>query len=159
MKIPKFIRTYRFEIIIFALAAIAIVLLVGDASNNLVKGITDRVYDSVWAFTARIGEWLRLRFAKFTPADFVAFVLLVIVAGLVFWRVRQRVSNAPGLNVRVCPRCGSKLHRAHRKPLDRVWSAILFLSLKRYACVDRKCGWNGLVTAKSRWVELEPVSE
>ena len=105
----------------------------------------------------RILNSIQLNYAKLTLSDLFAFGLLLLIAFLVFFRVRWRVLTAPQFNVRVCPKCWHKIHRSHRKNTDRFLGIILFIALKRYKCVDRKCGWNGLVTAKSRMVELEPI--
>ncbi|HET7377509.1 MAG TPA: hypothetical protein VFK30_12430 [Anaerolineae bacterium] len=46
----------------------------------------------------------------------------------------------------ICPNCGSKTQRVHRRPLDRIRS--LFVPMKRYHCP--KCGWTGLRRSAGR---------
>lgn len=157
MKIRQFIRKYRFEVTLVILTVIAVLLLVGNDSNNRIKGLVDQISNAVGNFLMRMLDGILENYAKLTPSDLFAFGLLLLIAFLVFFRIRWRVLTAPQFNVRVCPKCGHKIHRSHRKNTDRFLGTILFIALKRYKCVDRKCGWNGLVTAKSRMVELEPI--
>lgn len=159
MKRLKSLKPYRFEIIVAALAIIAIFLLLGDDSHNAVRGFVTRMMADSLSFFERIREALGVQVRDLTPADFVAIGLLFVVFGLIYWRVRWRIWNAPKLNVHVCPLCGSKLHRVQRKQSDRILGAVLILSLRRYKCVHRQCGWSGLVTSKSRQIELEAFTE
>ncbi|HZY43194.1 MAG TPA: hypothetical protein VFF70_00460 [Anaerolineae bacterium] len=45
-----------------------------------------------------------------------------------------------------CPRCGSRVHRVHRQPLDRLISIVL--PRQRYRCAQ--CGWTGVRRASGR---------
>jgi len=40
----------------------------------------------------------------------------------------------------VCPKCGAAVHRAHRRPIERVVSLVV--PLRRYSC--HHCGWSGV---------------
>lgn len=40
-----------------------------------------------------------------------------------------------------CPKCGSKLGRIHRRPVDRFYSLIN--PIIRYRCRNIKCHWEG----------------
>ena len=155
MKMSKFIRAYRFEIMMMVLVAIAILFLIGDDTHNAVRGFTDRISIAVGLFMMQLWEGIRLRLFGLSPSDYVGLGLLIVAAVLIYWRMRWRVASAPRLNTQVCPLCGSKLHRAHRKSLDKVIGGVLFLSLRRYKCVNSECSWNGLLTAESRKIKSE----
>lgn len=159
MKTLRLIRKYRFEISLSVIAVFAIALLVSGDRVDGTKGWINQILRGVGQFFSRMIEILRLDIGKLTPSDFVALGALLVVGFLILWRIRGRISNAPQFNVKVCPRCGSKLHRAHRKNWDRFLGGVLFLALKRYKCVDKKCAWNGLVTANSRTVELGSIMD
>jgi len=77
-----------------------------------------------------------------TVSDLVGLLLLGAALGIVAWRVRWRLLRTPRFTDRVCPSCGSALHRVHRRSLDRAISLIV--PVRRYRCDNRECRWNGL---------------
>jgi len=42
-----------------------------------------------------------------------------------------------------CPECGAAVHRAHRRPIERIASFVV--PLRRYSC--HHCGWSGVRVA------------
>jgi hypothetical protein len=56
-------------------------------------------------------------------------------------RIRKRGETRQTVTTvrRVCPRCGGKLIRIHRRPIDRLQSA--FLPVNRFRCFTAPCGY------------------
>lgn len=47
-----------------------------------------------------------------------------------------------------CPKCGGAVHRAHRRPWERIVSLVI--PLRRYSC--HHCGWSGVHPyVRARW--------
>jgi hypothetical protein len=83
-----------------------------------------------------------------TLSDLVAYLLLLIVAVLVVWRIRWRLMSSSRFTEIKCPSCGNDLHRIHRHTWDRVVN--LFVPVRRYQCKNRDCRWRGLRVQTSR---------
>lgn len=83
-----------------------------------------------------------------TLSDLTAYVLLLVVAGLVIWRVRHRLLTVPRFSELQCPQCGGELTRIHRHSSDRAlgW----FVPLRRYQCKNSECTWQGLRVYRSK---------
>jgi hypothetical protein len=77
-----------------------------------------------------------------TLSDLAGLALLAAGLVLVAWRIRWRLLHSARFTDRLCPRCGSTLHRIHRRFLDRVLS--LAVPVRRYHCDNRECHWRGL---------------
>lgn len=159
MKLSKLVRKYRIEFALTGITILAFFLLVGENRLGVVSGWTDQISQGARQWVALELETLRRDLASRSSINLIALGLLGLVLLLIPWRIRVWIENAPRFNTHECPKCGRKLHRARRKISDRVLGTVLFLALRRYKCVDRNCSWNGLVTAKSRQVELEPFAE
>jgi len=86
--------------------------------------------------------------ARATLSDIVGIVLLLAAGVLALRRTRWRLMSMSRFTDRLCPRCGSELHRIHRRWYDRVLNA--FVPVRRYRCRNRDCGWVGLRTGRSR---------
>jgi hypothetical protein len=97
--------------------------------TGLIQGVTDLVRNT-------------------TLSDLTAYVLLLLVAGLGIWRLRQRLMTRSRFTEPRCPRCGSDLHRIRRYWRDRV--ANLFVPVRRYQCKNQECRWRGLRVRKSQ---------
>ncbi|HEY9825730.1 MAG TPA: hypothetical protein V6D19_09805 [Stenomitos sp.] len=41
-----------------------------------------------------------------------------------------------------CPKCRKKLHRVHRKPIERIISYLI--PVHRFICYNHACRWQGL---------------
>ena len=83
-----------------------------------------------------------------TLSDLVAYLLLLVVLGLVVWRLRWRLMTSSRFTEVKCPTCGNDLHRIHRHGHDRVVN--LFVPVRRYQCKNRDCQWRGLRVQTSR---------
>lgn len=84
-----------------------------------------------------------VRFVQGTSlSDLVAYVLILVVVALLGWRTRYRVLTNPRLAQIQCPRCGSDLHRIHRRWHHRLLNLVI--PIRRYRCKDPACGWHGL---------------
>jgi len=75
-------------------------------------------------------------------SELIAIPMLIGVLLLLIWRIRWRLRNTPALvDDTHCPRCGGGLQRVHRRSSDRAIS--IFVSVRRYRCTNRDCGWSG----------------
>jgi len=83
-----------------------------------------------------------------TLSDLVAYALLLVAVALVLWRARRKLMTLPRFTVLKCPRCGSGLHRVHRRWYDRLLD--LYVPVRRYQCEDPDCRWRGLRVKRSR---------
>jgi hypothetical protein len=134
------------EILVALLALLAVFLLVEriDLREGLlswmasllkgVEGLIATVFRGSLAFVQRT-----------TLSDLLAYLLLLAVAIVLGWRSRWRVMHTPRLSELICPRCGSDLHRIHRRALDRALN--LLVPVRRYQCKNRDCHWRGLKVA------------
>jgi len=59
----------------------------------------------------------------------------------------QKVSSLPDTSALVCPSCRQALQRRPRHFMDRVLALLTYRAtpLRRYACTDKACGWQGLL--------------
>jgi len=137
------------EIIIALLVCLAVFLLVEQMN----------IRQSTYAWLVALAGWLtRLAASALeeltrlvqttTVSDLTAYLLLLVTAGLVVWRVRHRLLTLPRFSDVQCPRCGSELTRIHRHRLDRLLG--VFVPLRRYQCKDSECAWRGLRVYRSK---------
>jgi hypothetical protein len=83
-----------------------------------------------------------------TLSDLLGLLLLAGAAIFVVWRLRWRLTTMPRFIDRKCSRCGSDLHRVHRRRFDRVLN--VFVPVRRYRCKNRACRWQGLRVSPPR---------
>jgi hypothetical protein len=151
-KAGKFWREWRAEIVIGLLVVLAVFLLVEQMNirQSLYAGLVTLVE---WLNRAATGviEGLARLARTTTVSDLTAYVLLLVVAGLVVWRVRHRLLTMPRFSDLHCPQCGGELTRMHRRWSDRVlgW----FVPLRRYQCRNHDCAWQGLRVYRSKRAE------
>jgi len=81
-------------------------------------------------------------FQSRTLSDLIGILFLVSALAIILWRIRWRLLNTVRYTGRQCPRCGSALHRVHRRGLDRALNVAV--PVRRYRCDNRECHWNGL---------------
>jgi hypothetical protein len=149
-RIRRVWRDWWIEIVIGVLVVVAIFLLVERMNIRqmlfawLVR-LSARLERLVADLIQGLGGFAR----RTTLSDLTAYVLLLVVAGLVFWRTRQRLMTHPRFTEPRCPRCGSDLARVHRRWGDRV--ANLFVPVRRYQCKNQDCRWRGLRVRTSRY--------
>lgn len=142
-RVGRFWRNWRVEVIIALLVLLAIFLL-AERMNirqtlyswvvNLLAGLNSLMASLVQSLSGFL--------LGTSVSDLVAYLLLALVAGLVIWRTRSRLLSEPRFTTTKCPRCGSALHRIHRRSRDRLIN--LFVPVRRYQCQDRDCHWKGL---------------
>ncbi len=70
--------------------------------------------------------------------------LVFFMAIFLTWRIRYRFTHSERMGAEVCPRCGDRLQRIHRSWFDRLLSATLLPSARRYQCINKSCAWQGL---------------
>lgn len=143
------IGNYRLEIIVATLALLGVVLVVVGASlqDTLVNGAQNLVSDStsaVQTFGQRLDGFLASRSAF----DLIGIVLIVGAVIFLLWRVRYRVVHSTRWTAKACPACGGELTRVPRHALDRI--AAVFLPVRRYACNNPTCGWQGLRISRGK---------
>lgn len=101
---------------------------------------------SVWAAFARslgsASEGLARFIQSRTLSDLTGLTFLLIAVVIILWRLRWRLLNTPRFTDRLCPQCGTAIHRVHRRGLDRVVNVLV--PVRRYRCDNRECRWSGL---------------
>jgi hypothetical protein len=83
-----------------------------------------------------------------TLSDLTGYTLLLVALAAVAWRARWRLMTMPRFTSKKCPRCGSDLHRIHRRRSDRL--VDLYVPVRRYRCKNRDCRWQGLRVKRAR---------
>lgn len=94
----------------------------------------------------RLGDAVLRFLTATTLSDVIGFVLIAGALAAIVLRVRWRLLRSPQLASLQCPKCGSGLHRVHRRRFDHLISA--FVPVRRYRCSNRECGWRGLRIGK-----------
>jgi hypothetical protein len=138
------------EIVVATLTLLAIFLLVErmDIRRTLFAGLS-RLLTALEQVVSDQSGHLRRFILGTTPSDLVAYLLLLVVIGLVVWRLRWRLMTMPRFTEAKCPVCGSDLHRIHRRGRDRM--VDLFVPVRRYQCRNHDCQWRGLRVQTSRY--------
>ncbi len=96
-------------------------------------------------FLRRVGNFLQ----GLTFSDVIGGTLLIAALVLLFLRGRWRLMTMERFTARVCPKCGGRLHRVHRRPIDRLVNVIV--PVVRYRCRNPECGWRGLRVKRARY--------
>lgn len=137
------LRSWWPEIIIGLLILLAIFLLVEQMNirESLYSGLM-RLLDGLSTLGQNLAEGAATFIRGTTLSDMTAYLLILVVLGLVLWRTRQRVLAHPGFTDLKCPECGGDLHRIHRHWYDRLIN--LLVPVRRYRCRNRECQWSGL---------------
>lgn len=138
----QFLKTYWVETLIVVGLILAVFLLFEQmnirgtllgwvaAAGYLGLDLGARSIDSLQTLRSRLGL-----------SELIAIPMLIGVVFLLIWRIRWRLRSTPALVDMHCPRCGDALQRIHRNSIDRAIS--LFISVRRYRCTNRDCGWSG----------------
>lgn len=131
------------EIVVVLLIMLAIFLLVEQM--NIRETLFAWLLAAVNGLESLIAAFARslVRFVQGTTlSDTVAYALILVVVVLIAWRTRYRVLTNPRLAQIQCPRCGSDLHRIHRRWYHRLLNLVI--PSRRYGCKNPACGWRGL---------------
>ena len=139
----KRFREYFIDAVLFLLVLLGVFLLVEQMSirQTIIVGL-QTILD---ALVDAIGFAIDGTFVFFTGrsvSDLLGVLLITAFSAAIFVRVRRRILRSVRLSGKLCPVCGSHLHRVHRTKLDHLISR--FLPVKRYACDNQTCGWSGL---------------
>jgi predicted RNA-binding Zn-ribbon protein involved in translation (DUF1610 family) len=136
-------RNWWVEILVALLALLAMFLLVEriDIRDGLLGWFASLLNGLEGLITVVFRDLLSF-VQQTTLSDLVAYLLLLAVAIVLAWRLRWRLMHTPRLSELTCPRCGSDLHRIHRRTVDRALN--LFVPVRRYQCKNHDCGWRGL---------------
>jgi hypothetical protein len=137
------------EILVVVLTLLAVFLLVEriDIRRTLAAGLVRLLAglgQGISIHSQRVRDFIQ----GTSPSDLIAYLLLLLVIGLVVWRLRWRLTTTPRFTEIKCPDCGSDLHRIRRRGRDRVLS--LFVPVRRYQCRNHDCQWRGLRVQTSR---------
>jgi len=139
---------WRVEAFIVLLLAAGVFLIV--ERRNIRQTLLhrfERAVQAIWTLSESIRQGLDSFVHKTTFSNVVGSLLVFVAIAFVTWRIRWRLITAPRFAKRVCPRCGSALHRIHRHSLDHVIN--LFVPVRRYRCGNRECSWRGLRVGRS----------
>ena len=140
---------WRVEILIVALVAVAIFLLVERMQiRETLFGWLQRAVAALESLGGGLVRGLVNLVRNTTLSDLTGYVLLLLAAAFLLWRLRWRLMTMPRFTARRCPRCGGDVHRIHRRPIDRLLN--LFVPVARYRCKDRECRWAGLRVRSAR---------
>lgn len=134
---------YRLEIIVAILALFGVLLVTVGASlqDILVNQAQDLVSGSANVVQS-VGQQMNQFLATRSVFDLLGIVLITGAVIFFAWRIRERVIHSARWTARACPLCGGELTRVPRHFWDRV--AGVFLPVRRYACNNPTCGWQGL---------------
>jgi hypothetical protein len=137
------ISNYRLEIIVAILALLGVLLVMVGASlqDTVLNRAQDLVSDGANAVQT-FGQQLDQFLASRSALDLLGIALIAGAVVFFAWRVRYRIIHSSRWLAKACPRCGAELTRVPRNFFDRI--AAIFLPVRRYACNNPTCGWQGL---------------
>jgi hypothetical protein len=107
--------------------------------------LANSLFKTVKATVANLSHFL----INITPATFLGVILVGGALVLILWRIRYRLERSPRFTSENCPRCNGKLVRLHRRWIDRIFTKLFLPHTHRYRCVNRECGWSGLLHKRS----------
>jgi len=147
-------REFSAEIVALCLAGIGTFLLL---ERMQIRATFVRILGSLLAALASVGraivQGLRYEATHVTLSDAIGLMVIALAIWIVVWRVRWRMARSEHLASRVCPECGSRLDRVHRRTGDRLFTWIV--PLRRYRCANHDCRWTGLRSRLRRFAEEE----
>lgn len=142
-------REFTMEIVALVLAGLGIFLLMEQMQIRVISlRFLRRVLAALTGAGRAIVHRLLYEVAHVTLSDAVGAMVIVLAMWIIIRRVRWRMVHSEYLASRVCPKCGSRLHRAHRRTPDRLITWIL--PLRRYRCTNHDCRWTGLKLMETR---------
>lgn len=141
----KILREYLVEIIALLIALLGVFLLVEQFEiRKTLLAMINRLVDFLPRFISAVKTELLVYVDSVTLSDLVGWILITLTGIVIVWRVRYRFAKSGAWRANQCPRCGGKLHRIHRNPIDRLFSWTLLPRARRYRCADPECNWAGL---------------
>lgn len=137
----QFLSEWRVELLILAAIALAIFLLIENLEIR--KTVFSWLSAAAGALDSAVQTATGMVLST-TLSDLLAIVLILGALVLARWRVRWRLLRSEHLLAASgCPKCGSHLHRVHRKPYDRLINGLV-VPVRRYLCSNGECRWSGL---------------
>ena len=140
----ELLKEYRVELIALLMVLLGVVLVVVPFSRETILKILSASSNSLHLLIIDVGSIIKTVTFHLSLADFLGGVLIFLCVAFIAWRVRFRLIRATLWRSDECPKCGSLIHRVHRKPGDRLWGRLLNLHWRRYQCENANCGWTGL---------------
>jgi len=143
LMIRRLWRQFTVEIVALVLAGLGLFLLLErmHIRATFLHFLKSLLPTLAWAIRALSQGFLHM-VNRFTLSDSVGVIVIAVAIWLIIWRVRWRIAHSEVLVSRVCPECGSRLHRVHRYTSDRLITWIA--PLRRYRCASHDCHWTGL---------------
>jgi hypothetical protein len=142
-RVREFARTYWFEITWLTIVVLGIFLIFErlNIRQTLIGGTRAGLataFDGIGHLDNLVVDFL----THITLSNAVGYVLILGALVAILLRARWRLMRDPALTTLRCPRCGSDIHRVHRRTLDRLIG--LYLPVRRYRCAYSECRWRGL---------------
>jgi hypothetical protein len=136
-------REFTGEIVAVGLAGLGVFLLVEQMHIRATAlSLCRSLLAALSSAEEAIAQGLLYRLARITLSDAMGLIAIGLAISIVIWRVHWRIVRSEKLASPVCPRCGSRLHRVHRRTRDKLITWIA--PLRRYRCASRACRWTGL---------------
>jgi len=143
--VKKIIKEHKIEIAIVLLILLGIFLLIEQIELRSLFANGLQVFQtSLKKLLSLMKTGVKFYVLSLSLSDFIGWILLVLAIVLAIWMVRNRFTHSASVQATSCPKCGSALHRIHRKYFDRLLSRTIFPHARRYRCANPECQWIGL---------------
>lgn len=147
----KFLREYRLEVIALFIAFLGVFLV---SQRGKVESFLRENYLLFSQYLSSLNQSLQADIQRsvqsLSLSEWLGWLLVLLAIPFVVYRLRYRFSESERWRVTVCPRCGSELHRIHRRLIDRLLSRTLMPHARRYQCTNAACHWSGLRRRRDR---------
>jgi Ca2+/Na+ antiporter len=143
--VKKILREYRLEITGLIIALLGIFLV---SQRGKVESFLRENYFQLSQYLSSLNQTvqadLQRSLQRLSFSEMVGWLLVLLAVPFVIYRLRYRFSQSEHWRATVCPRCGSEMHRIHRRLIDRLLSRTLMPHARRYQCTNAACHWSGL---------------
>lgn len=139
----RFWARHWFELVVAGLLSAGVFLLLEQFEiKETLWNLARQGYRFLIAAGRRIVESGTGLLATVEKSDLVGLALILLACVLLYWRLRERCVGAHENQDEPhdCPNCGHHLDRAHRTPLQRLASVLLWARIRRYVCTE--CGFH-----------------